>query len=64
MAAGPVLMALTPQQELTVFTPSEKEFKKVATYKVASSDTYAQPVVAGSRVFIKDQDSLTLWSLK
>lgn len=64
VAAGPVLMALTPQQELTVFTPSEKEFKKVATYKVASSDTYAQPVVAGSRVFIRDQDSLTLWSLK
>ncbi len=64
VAAGPVLMALTPQQELTVFAPDEKEFKKLAAYKVANSDTYAQPVVSDRRLFIRDQDSLTLWSLK
>lgn len=62
--AGPVLMALTPQQQLTVFAPNDKEFKKLATYKVASSDTYATPVPADAGLYIKDQDSLTRWSLK
>ena len=33
--AGSVLLALTPKGELTVFEPSDKEYKKVASYKVA-----------------------------
>jgi hypothetical protein len=61
--AGPVLMALTPNSPLVVFEPSDKEFKKLASYKVADSPTYAYPVVAGNRIFIKDQDSLTLWTI-
>jgi outer membrane protein assembly factor BamB len=61
--AGPVLVALTPSSQLTVFEPSDKEFKKVASYKVADTQTFAYPVVAGNRVFVKDQDSVTLWTL-
>lgn len=60
---GPVLMALTPVGELVVFEPTDKDFQKLATYKVATSDAYAYPVVAGNRVFIKDKDALTLWTL-
>jgi outer membrane protein assembly factor BamB len=62
--AGTVLFALTPAGQLTVFEPSDKEFKKVAEYKVASGNTYAYPVVSGNRVFIKDKDSLTLYTLE
>jgi outer membrane protein assembly factor BamB len=61
--AGPVLMALTPASQLIVFEPNDKEFKKVAGYKVADSQTFAYPVVAGNRVFVKDQDSVTLWTI-
>jgi outer membrane protein assembly factor BamB len=61
--AGPVLLALTPSMQLIVFQPGDKEFKQLASYKVADSDTYAYPVVSGNRVFIKDQDSLTLWTI-
>src|SRR5262249_54161464 len=43
--AGPVLMALTPSSQLVVFEPNDKEFKKLASYKVADSPTYAYPVV-------------------
>ena len=64
MNAGPVLMALTPASVLTVFEPSDKEFKQVASYKVADTDTYAYPVVAGNRVFVKDNDSVTLWTIE
>jgi hypothetical protein len=56
-------MALTPAMQLVVFEPSDKEFKKVAGYKVADSQTFTYPVVAGNRVFIKDQESVTLWTI-
>jgi outer membrane protein assembly factor BamB len=61
--AGPVLMALTPAAQLVVFAPSDKELKKLASYKVADSATYTYPVVSGNRVFVKDQDTVTLWTI-
>jgi outer membrane protein assembly factor BamB len=61
--AGPVLLALTPASQLIVFEPNDKEYKQVASLKVADSETYAYPVVAGNRLFVKDQDSVTLWTL-
>jgi hypothetical protein len=30
---------------------------------VATSDTWAQPVISGNRIFVKDVSSLTLWML-
>jgi outer membrane protein assembly factor BamB len=62
--AGPVLLALVPKGELSVFEPSDKEFKKVAGYKVASTDTYAYPIPAGNGIYVKDQDSVTFWALE
>ncbi len=61
--AGSVLLALTPKGELVVFDPSDKEYKKLASYKVADSETYAYPVVAGKGVFVKEKDSLSLWNI-
>ena len=62
--AGPVLLVLTPKSQLIVFEPSDKEFKQLAKYKVADADTYGYPVVAGNRLFVKDSNSLTLWTIK
>ena len=62
--AGPVLLALTPSAQLIVFEPSDKEFKQLASYKVASSQTHAYPVASGKRIFIKDRDSVTLWAVE
>jgi outer membrane protein assembly factor BamB len=59
--AGSVLVALTPSAQLIAFEPSEKQFKQVAEYKVAETETYAYPVLAGNRIFVKARDSLTLW---
>jgi hypothetical protein len=61
--AGSVLLALTPSMELIAFQPSDKEYSELARIKVASTPTYAYPVVSGNRIFIKDQDSLTLWTI-
>jgi outer membrane protein assembly factor BamB len=61
---GPVLMALSPKSELVVFEPSDKEFKEIAKYKVADGEVYAYPIVAGKRIYVKDKDSLYLWTLE
>lgn len=61
--AGNVLMALTPAGQLVVFEPGDKEFKQLASYKVAAGQTHAYPVASGNRIFIKDRDSLTLWTV-
>jgi outer membrane protein assembly factor BamB len=62
--AGSVLLALTPSAQLIVYEPSDKEFKQLASYKVADGDTYAYPIVAGNRVFVKDRDSVILWTIE
>jgi outer membrane protein assembly factor BamB len=59
---GTALLALAPLGELVVFEPSDKEFKKIAGYKVAETDTYAYPVPSSKGIYIKDQESLALWA--
>jgi outer membrane protein assembly factor BamB len=61
--AGSVLLALTPSSELIAFEPSDKAYKELARIKVADSQTHAYPVVSGNRIFIKDKESVTLWTL-
>jgi outer membrane protein assembly factor BamB len=63
VAAGAVLFALNPGGQLVVFQPTDKGYKQLASYKVADGGTYAYPVVSGNRVFVKDTDSLTLWTI-
>jgi outer membrane protein assembly factor BamB len=62
--AGKVLIGLTPTAQLVVYEPNDTEFKQLATYKVAETPTYAFPIVTDKRIFVKDQDSLTLWTLE
>ena len=33
-------------------------------YKLTDDEVYAYPVVAGKRLFVKDKDAVTLWSLE
>lgn len=61
--AGSVLMLLTPKAELIVFPPDPSEYKPLTNQKVADSETYAYPVVAGNRIFVKDQNSIALWTV-
>ena len=57
-------MALTPKSQLIVFQPTDKEYTQVASIKVADNPTYSYPVVAGKRIFVQDQASVTLWTLE
>jgi len=58
--AGSCLMALPSSSELIVYKPSKNQYQELAKIKVADTPTYAHPVVAGKRIFIKDQESVAL----
>ncbi len=60
VGAGSCLMALPSSSELTVFKPNDKEYTELAKVKVSDTPIYAHPVVAGNRVFIKDQETVTM----
>jgi outer membrane protein assembly factor BamB len=62
--AGSVLLALPSSSELIAFAPSDKQYTELARIKVADTPTYAFPVIAGNRVFVKDQDAVTLWTVE
>ena len=61
--AGSCLMLLPQKSQLIVFQPSDKAYTEVASITVADKQTYAQPIVAGKRIFVKDQDSVTLFTV-
>jgi outer membrane protein assembly factor BamB len=62
--AGSCLFALPSNSELVVIKPSDKEFTELAKYKVSETATYATPVVAGKRIFVKDQDAVVLYAVQ
>jgi len=60
---GPCLVALPSTSEMIAFEPSAEGYKELAKIKVAETENYAHAVIAGDRIIVKDQNSLTLWTL-
>jgi outer membrane protein assembly factor BamB len=60
VSAGSYLMALPSNSELIVYKPSDKEYSEIAVIKVSETPIYAHPVIAGNRIFIKDQDTVAM----
>ncbi len=62
--AGSCLLALPGSSELIVFKPNGKEDTEIARYKVADTPIYAHPVISGNSVFVKDEESVTMWMVE
>ena len=62
--AGSVLLALPSNSELIAIKPDGKQYTELAKIKVSDTQTYAHPVVAGKRIFVKDQEAVTVWSIE
>ena len=60
--ASDLLFVLKDDAELIIARANASRFEPLKTYKVANSATWAQPVVSGRRLFVKDVSSLTLWT--
>ncbi|HEX6163227.1 MAG TPA: PQQ-binding-like beta-propeller repeat protein [Vicinamibacterales bacterium] len=61
--AGDLWFALDTQADLKVVRGNPKQFEIVKRYDVADSATWAQPVLSGQRLFIKDLSTISLWTL-
>jgi outer membrane protein assembly factor BamB len=61
--AGDLLFFLNDDGEFIVARASQTTFDPVARYSVADTPTWAQPAISGNRIFVKDQTSVTLWTI-
>ncbi len=62
--AGPVLIALSAKSQLIVFKPDRTKYSELVKYEVSGTPVYAHPLIAGNRIYIKDEDTLVLWTIK
>jgi outer membrane protein assembly factor BamB len=62
--AGQVVFLLNDDGELIVARGNRKALDPIARYTVADSATWAQPAISGDRIFIKDVNTLTLWTIR
>ena len=60
--ANDLLLSLESDGEFVIARSSPAAFEQVRRYKVADSETWAQPAVSGNRIVVKDVTSLTLWT--
>ena len=58
------LVVLTTDGDLIVPNRNPEKYEEVRRYKVATSPTWAQPVVLNSALVVRDADSVAVWSLK
>ena len=63
VGAGEFWFALKDDGELMVSRWKTSAFEPLRRYPVSTSAAWAQPVIAGNRIFIKDLSTLALWTL-
>ena len=61
---GNVLLSLPATGKIIVFEPNPKKYIQKAEYKIAETEVYAHPLAAGDKIFVKEQEILTCWSVK
>ena len=62
--AGDLLFLLNNDGDLIVARTNRTGFTQVTRYEVSDSTTWAQPTISGNRLFIKDESSVTLWTVE
>ena len=61
--AGSVIVALTSNSNFVVLKPDGQKYNQVALIKLAETPIYAHPILSGNRIYIKDSESLTLFTV-
>jgi outer membrane protein assembly factor BamB len=61
---GTTILSLEEDAELVIVEHSRTGFEPVRRYEVADSSTWTLPTLSGNRMFVKDEESLTLWVVK
>ena len=64
VAAGPVMLALPSTSELIAYKADAAAYAELAGIKVADTETYAHLVIAGTRLFVKDQETVAMLTIE
>ncbi|MCI0444161.1 PQQ-like beta-propeller repeat protein [bacterium] len=59
--AGDVIFFLTDEANLKVINKNREKYEQIASYTVAKSSTWSQPVIWQNHILIKDSSNLLLW---
>jgi outer membrane protein assembly factor BamB len=62
IGAGEFWFALEDDSELVLSSGHSKSFEPLRRYTLGLGATWAQPVIAGNRIFVKDEVTLSLWT--
>ena len=62
--AGRTIFALQDDAQMVVLRASRERFDPIRRYEVATSATWAQPAIAGDRIYVKAVSTLALWALR
>jgi outer membrane protein assembly factor BamB len=60
---GSVILGMPSTGNLIVFKPNNSSYSEVAKYKVSETPVYAFPVVAGNNIYVKDAETLSMYTL-
>lgn len=60
-SAGPNLLVLTTEGDLIVARRTPEKFDELRRYKVADSQTWAQPVLLKDSLIVRTADAVTRW---
>jgi len=58
---GKEILSLPSTGEIIIFSGNSEKYNQLAVYKVADTEVYAHPIVAGDKFYIKDKEMLTCW---
>jgi len=61
---GDFMLSLSATGNIIIFKPDPEKYVEIAVYKVADTEVYAYPLVTGDKIYIKDKEMLTCWSVK
>ena len=59
---GSVIIGLPSTANLLVMKPNTAAYSEIAKYKVSETAIYAFPVIAGNKIYIKDAETLMMYS--
>ncbi len=60
--AGSVMIALPSSSELVVYKPDKSAYTEIARFKVADTPVYAHPLLVGKSIYVKDNETLIMWT--
>ena len=61
---GATILSLEDDAELVIVPHSRTGFEPLQRYNVADSATWTLPTLSGNRMFVKDVETLTLWTVE